>query len=64
MCMVAGTKGDTNVVYDHLSNVINAMRPVHQVSPQCRGSDIGHMLVLGDGGNFRLGQSTHRHAIF
>lgn len=63
MRFIPGAKGGADILYDHLPDVINAMRPVHQILSQRGGGNVGHVLVFGDGGNFRLGQPTQCNAI-
>ena len=61
--LVAPGLGGPDVIDDHMANFFGAVMLFEERFPEPRRNHLRHMLVLGDGENFRLAQATERNAI-
>lgn len=59
MIAVAARLGSPNIVDDHSANLFVAVRFMHQIVAIGGSDAFGHVLVLGNGEDFRLGQIAH-----
>jgi hypothetical protein len=60
---VASCLRQLNIVNDHFPDLLGPLILMQQVLSQCRRSDLGNMLVLGDGENFSFRQTAQSDAI-
>jgi hypothetical protein len=63
MLFVVTRLSDTDIVNNHVANFLNPLLLVHKVAGKRGRSDLGQMLVFGDGEHLALGQAAKGYAI-
>jgi len=63
MPAIAGRRRSANVVNDHMLDAPGTMLLVQKILAQHGGWHLGQMLMLGDGGDFRLAQAAQGDTI-